>query len=104
VKIWVVTTVFALVGGAVMLFASAPRYLDRAWQSLHLQAQLVGEGVRSADAFTTLASGINMVMLLLPVAGFLLTYLMLCRGAGSALAVGRVRRELRLAAAAAAAA
>jgi putative peptide zinc metalloprotease protein len=97
VKIWVVTTVVALLGGAVWLFANAPRYLDTAWRSLQVQAQLVGEGFRSADAFTTLASGINVFMLLLPVAGFLVTYVMLCRGAGGALAVGReraVRRSL----------
>jgi putative peptide zinc metalloprotease protein len=103
VKIWVVTTVVALVGGAVLLFANAPRYLDRAWQSLQLQAHLVGQGVHSADVFMTLASGINVAMLFLPVAGFLLTYVMICRGAGSALAVGRARRAVRMAAAAAAA-
>jgi putative peptide zinc metalloprotease protein len=95
VKIWVVTTVLALAGGATLLFANAARYVDSAWQSLHFQAQLVGEGVRSSDAFMALASGIDVVMLLLPVAGFLLTYLMLCRGAGSALAVSRARRAVR---------
>jgi putative peptide zinc metalloprotease protein len=98
VKIWVVTTVVALIGGAVLLFANAPRYIDRAWQSLQVQTHLVAEGVRSADAFTTLASGINVVMLFLPVAGFLLTYLMICRGVGGALAVGQVRRAASLAA------
>jgi putative peptide zinc metalloprotease protein len=103
VKVWVVTTLVTLVSGAALLFAHAPRYLDRAWQSLQIQAHLVGDGVRSADVFATLASGINVVMLLLPVAGFLLTYLMICRGAGSALAVSRARRAVRLAAAAASA-
>jgi putative peptide zinc metalloprotease protein len=103
VKIWVVTTIVALIGGAVLLFANAPRYINTAWQSLQLQAHLVGEGVRTADAFATLASGINVVMLLLPVAGCLLTYVMICHAAGSGLAISRARREVRLAAAAAAA-
>jgi putative peptide zinc metalloprotease protein len=98
VKIWVVTTVVALIGGAVLLFANAPRYVNTAWQSLHLQAHLVGQGFRSADAFTTLASAINVAMLLLPVVGFLLTYLMICRGVGGALAVGQARRAATLAA------
>jgi putative peptide zinc metalloprotease protein len=98
VKIWVVTTVVALIGGAALLFANAPRYIDRAWQSLQVQAQLVGAGFRSADVLATLASGINVLMLLLPVAGFLLTYVMICRGVGGALAVGKARRAASLAA------
>lgn len=98
VKIWVVTTVVALIGGAGLLFANAPRYLNTAWLSLHQQARLVGEGVRSADAFTTLASAINVGMLLLPVVGFVLTYFMICRGVGGALALGQARRAARLAA------
>jgi putative peptide zinc metalloprotease protein len=87
---WVLTTVLALTGGAVLLFANAPRYLITAWESLGFQLRMVSGG----SLVEALAGGIGVFMLLLPAAGFLLTYLLLCRGAGTAIAVTRARAAL----------
>ena len=90
VSTWVFTTIVAISGGAALLFASAPGYLNTAWQSLGFQLHLVASG----DPLASLAGGLGLLMLVLPVAGFLLTYMLLCRGAGSALAVTRARAEI----------
>ena len=90
VSAWVLTTIVAISGGAALLFASAPGYLNTAVQSLGFQLHLVLSG----DPLASLAGGIGLLMLVLPVAGFLLTYILLCRGAGTALAVTRARAEI----------
>lgn len=90
VSAWVLTTIVAIAGGAALLFANAPRYLQSAWQSLDLQA-ITFEHSATHDPVTALSAGIDIVMLVLPVAGFLVTYLLLCRGAGSGLAIRRAR-------------
>jgi putative peptide zinc metalloprotease protein len=84
---WVLTTLVAITGGAILLFSNAPHYLFTAWHSLGYQAHLLLHG----DAVSAMAGGIGLFMLVLPPAGFLLTYVLLCRGLGSALAVRRVR-------------
>ncbi len=84
---WVLTTLLALTGGAVLLISNAPRFTLTAWESLGYQLHLLAHG----DAVEALAGGLGLFMLLLPPAGFLLTYTLLCRGLGSALAVRRMR-------------
>jgi putative peptide zinc metalloprotease protein len=91
VSAWVVTTIAALAAGATLLFAKAPRYLQSAWQSLDVQAHVFARSVRATDLLSATSAGLDVVMLVLPVAGFLLTYLMLCQGAGTAVAATRVR-------------
>lgn len=84
---WVLTTLLALTGGAILLCSNAPRYLLTAWESLGYQLHLLTHG----DAVSALAGGLGLFMLVLPPAGFLLTYTLLCRGLGSALAIRRMR-------------
>jgi putative peptide zinc metalloprotease protein len=91
VSAWVLTTIAAIAGGASLLFASAPRYLQSAWESLGLQADAFRHGVGMLDPVTALSAGIDVVLLALPVAGFLVTYLLLCHGMGSGLALARAR-------------
>ncbi|MGB0091975.1 MAG: hypothetical protein WBP81_05520, partial [Solirubrobacteraceae bacterium] len=94
VTIWVLTTLAALASIAVVVVVNAPSYLRRAWQSLILQFDGVGHGARIGSVVDVLNGAIGTVMLLLPVAGITLTYVLLCRGTGTSLALRRDRVEL----------
>jgi putative peptide zinc metalloprotease protein len=93
VTIWVLTTLAALASIAVVIVINGPSYLRRAWQSLILQLDGVGHGARIGSVVDVLNGAIGAVMLLLPVAGITLTYLLLCRGTGTSLALRRDRVE-----------
>ena len=97
VTIWVLTTVAALSAMAITVIIYAPGYLTRAWQSLTLQLDTIGVGVRLGSVVDVLTGAIGTCMLLLPVAGITLTYLLICRGIGTGLAVRRVRADPTLA-------
>jgi putative peptide zinc metalloprotease protein len=89
VSVWVVTTVAALAGLAAIVVLSAPHYLRQAWQSLVLQVGAIGTG----GVIDVLNGAVGIFMLLLPVLGMTLMYLVICRGVGAALAVRRARRQ-----------
>ena len=93
VTTWVLTTVAVLLTMAVAIVINAPAYLTRAWQSLNLQLHAVQSGVRIGSTINVLNGAVGAVMLLMPVAGITLTYLLLCRGIGASLAIHRTRRE-----------
>jgi putative peptide zinc metalloprotease protein len=92
VTTWVLTTVAALAAMAVLIILNASSYLRRAWQSLILQLDGLGRGVRIGSVVDVLNGAIGAFMLLLPVAGMMLTYLLLCRRTGASLAVRSARR------------
>jgi putative peptide zinc metalloprotease protein len=94
VSTWVFSTIVALCGGGVLLFMNAPHYLVSAWQSLGWQLHMVTSG----DTVAAVAGGLGVFMLVLPGAGFLLTYVLVCSGMGALLAVKRDRRRPSLAA------
>jgi putative peptide zinc metalloprotease protein len=99
VTTWVLTTVAALAAMAVAVFVSAPGYLRKAWESLIVQFHLLEGGMRVGSAVNVLNGAAGVFMLLLPVAGITLTYLLLCRSLGTVLAARRTRVDLTLAAA-----
>ncbi|HEU4974209.1 MAG TPA: hypothetical protein VFT50_03915 [Baekduia sp.] len=91
VTAWVLSTVLALGTAGVVIAVHAPAYISRAWQSLVVQAEAVAGG---AGAVATAAAVVGMAMLLMPVAGLTLTYVLLCRRLGMALALRRARAAL----------
>lgn len=97
VSIWVLTTVAVLTGALAMIVVSAPGYLRQAWHSLTLQLHGVALGVSTGNVIAVIADVIGAFMLVLPVAGMTLTYLMLCRRMGASLATRSVRVDLTLA-------
>jgi putative peptide zinc metalloprotease protein len=97
VTTWVLTTVVALAGMAVIVAINAPSYLGRAWQSLFIQLDWIGHGGQIGSVVDVLTGSLGIFMLLLPVVGLTLTYLLLCRGLGRSLAVRRTRVDLTLA-------
>lgn len=97
VTTWVLTTVVVLSGMAVLVVTNASVYLHRAWLSLVVQVHLVGRGMRVDSVPDVLVGSIGAFMLLLPVAGFIFTYVLICRGVGVALAVRRSRLDFTLA-------
>ena len=99
VTTWVLTTVVALTAFAVLIVVNAPGYLSRTWQSLIVQLDWVGNGIRFGSVVDLLVGAIGILTLLLPVAGLTLTYLLLCRGIGVSLARRRARVDVALAAA-----
>jgi putative peptide zinc metalloprotease protein len=84
VTAWVLSTVLALGTAAVVIVLHAPAYVSRAWQSLVLQVDAIARGGGVAEIT---AGVIGTFMLLMPVAGLLLTYLLLCRRLGVWLAL-----------------
>ena len=94
VTIWVLTTLAALASMAVVVVVNAPSYLRRAWQSLILQLDGARHGVRIGSVVDVLNGAVGAVMLLLPVAGITVTYVLLCRGTGTSLALRQDRVEL----------
>ncbi|MEA2178062.1 MAG: putative peptide zinc metalloprotease protein, partial [Solirubrobacteraceae bacterium] len=92
---WVLTTVVALSGALVWMLASAPEYLERAWASIRAQTGAITGG---AGLVETVAGALSVGLLILPVLGLIVTYVLLCRQAGTLLAIARCRRVLSAAA------
>jgi putative peptide zinc metalloprotease protein len=97
VTIWVLTTVVALTGMAVLVVVNASGYVTRAWYSLILQIDWIGQGDRIGSVVDVMSGTIGAFMLVLPIVGFSLTFLRLCGGLGSSLAVRHARSALTLA-------
>jgi putative peptide zinc metalloprotease protein len=98
VTTWVFSTLAAFTAMAVVIILYAPGYLTRAWQSLILQFDGVAYGLRVGSIVDLLNGTIGAAMLLLPVAGITLTYLLICRRAGTILALRGARVDATLAA------
>ena len=98
VTTWVLSTLAALTAIAVVIILYAPGYLTRAWQSLILQFDAVAYGLRAGNIVDLLNGTIGAAMLLLPIAGITLTYLLICRRAGTTLALRAARVDATLAA------
>jgi putative peptide zinc metalloprotease protein len=98
VTTWVFSTLIAFTAMAVVIILYAPGYLTRAWQSLILQFDGVAYGLRVGSIVDLLNGTIGAAMLLLPVAGITLTYLLICRRAGTILALRGARVDATLAA------
>jgi putative peptide zinc metalloprotease protein len=91
VTAWVFSTVLALGTAVVVIVLHAPAYVSRAWQSLVLQVEAVARG---GGVVEVTAGVIGTFMLLMPVAGLLLTYLLLCRRLGVWLGLRRAGARL----------
>jgi putative peptide zinc metalloprotease protein len=98
VTTWVISTLVAFGALGVVIILYAPGYLTRAWQSLILQFDGVAYAVRVGDVVDLLNGIIGAAMLLLPVAGITLTYLLICRRTGTTLALRQARVDATLAA------
>jgi putative peptide zinc metalloprotease protein len=96
VTTWVLGTVTAITGTAFLVIGHAAGYLKRAWESLIVQVDAVGTGARLGNVVDVVNGAISTLMLLLPVAGISLTYLLLCRGIGRSLALHRARVDATL--------
>src|SRR6202012_2929155 len=70
------------------------QFLQDDWTALITGLRVVGAAVQAGDIPLTADTIASVGMQVLPVAGVLLTYLMLCRGLGRWLAVRRCRRDL----------
>jgi putative peptide zinc metalloprotease protein len=93
VSIWVLTTVVTLSAMAAVVVVNAPGYLRQAWQSLVVQVDTVGAGARIGSVIDVLNGAVGTIMLLLPVIGMTLTYLVICRGVGTSLAAHGARQS-----------
>jgi len=98
VSAWVISTLAAFTAMAVVITLYAPGYLTRAWQSLILQIDGISYSLRAGSIIDLLNATIGAAMLLLPVAGITLTYLLICRRTGSTLALKNTRVDATLAA------
>jgi putative peptide zinc metalloprotease protein len=94
VTTWVLSTLAAFTAMAVMIILYAPGYLTRAWQSLILQFDGVAFGARTGSIVDLLNGAIGAAMLLLPVTGITLTYLLICGRTGTSLALRRARVDV----------
>jgi putative peptide zinc metalloprotease protein len=97
VTTWVISTLTAFGAMGVVIILYAPGYLTRAWQSLNLQFHAVAYGARAGSVVDLLNGTIGAAMLLLPVAGITLTYLLICRRTGALLALRQARVDPTLA-------
>jgi putative peptide zinc metalloprotease protein len=98
VTAWVLTTVAVLSGFMVVIVVHSPAYLRHAWESLFRQLDAIGRGLQVGSVLEVVIAAIGTMMLLLPVAGLTMTYLLLCRRVGAAAALRRVRTHPTLAA------
>ena len=85
VTIWVVNTLVVIVVAVVVFATEAPAYAQRAWTSLYDQFATLASG----GAVDVLAGGLGVLLLILPAAGLLFTYVLLCTQAGSLVAIAR---------------
>jgi putative peptide zinc metalloprotease protein len=91
VTTWVLTTVSVLSTGIVLMIIHVSGYFRGVWQSLQVQLHLIGYGTRIGSVVDVLAGAISAFLLLLPVAGMVLMYMLVCRGLGTWLALRRAR-------------
>ena len=98
VTAWVLSTLAAIAAVVVTVVLNAPGYLERGWQSLLVQLGELTAGIRSGASVELLSGAIGTVMLLLPLAGITLSYLLICRRLGASLALRSARVDLTLAA------
>jgi putative peptide zinc metalloprotease protein len=87
VTTWVLTTVAALLATVVVVVVNAGSYLHRAWDSLILQVDGIGHGWRVGSLVDLLSGMTGSAMLLMPIAGIALSYVLLCRRMGASLAL-----------------
>ncbi len=97
VTAWVLVAVTALAGMMAYAFGYAPRFIGQTWRSLILQVDTISASLHHGQAANVLNGVIGAFMLVLPFMGITLTYLLLCRASGAALAVRRCRRDVTLA-------
>ncbi|HTU29349.1 MAG TPA: hypothetical protein VMF07_08215 [Solirubrobacteraceae bacterium] len=86
---WVLTTIVALAAMLSVLVAKAPVYISSGWTSMVLQVRHAGAAVDHGAIASLLVGVIGIALLLLPVAAVLYTYVSLCWGTGSRLALRR---------------
>jgi putative peptide zinc metalloprotease protein len=99
VTTWVMTAITALIGIGLLLVTNISGFLRGNWTALITELRAVDAAAHAGHVLLAVNTIVSFCMLTLPVAGVLLTYLMLCRGLGSSLAVRRYRRDLTRAAA-----
>ncbi len=99
VTTWVMTAMTALISIGLLLVTNISRFLQDNWAALITELRAVDAAARAGDVLSAANTIVSFCMLTLPVAGVLLTYLMLCRGLGSSMAARRFHRELVRAAA-----
>ncbi len=97
VTAWVLSTVTVLSALGFTLALYAPTYLSGAWRSLIIQANNIAADIHAGHLTAVLIAATGSTMLILPVIGLLLTYLMLCKSAGTLLATRHTRTDLTLA-------
>jgi putative peptide zinc metalloprotease protein len=97
VTIWVLTTVTVLGTLLVAIIIYGPGYAGGAWKSLLVQAKGVAHGVEIGSVVAVLTDAVGALMLILPLVGLTLTYLLMCRRVGTSLAQRRARLDLTLA-------
>jgi putative peptide zinc metalloprotease protein len=97
VTTWVMTAITALIGIGLLLVTNISGFLRGNWAALITELRAVGAAVHAGDVLLAVNAIVSFCMLMLPVAGVLLTYLLLCRGLGNSLAMRRGRRDLTLA-------
>jgi putative peptide zinc metalloprotease protein len=95
VTTWVLTTVAALLATVVVVAVNAGSYLRRAWDSLIVQVDGIAHAWQIGSLVDLLSGTIGSAMLLTPVAGIALSYLLLCRRTGASLALHHARRHSR---------
>jgi hypothetical protein len=93
------TAITALIGIGLLLVTNISGFLRGNWTALITELRAVDAAAHAGHVLLAVNTIVSFCMLTLPVAGVLLTYLMLCRGLGSSLAVRRYRRDLTRAAA-----
>lgn len=94
---WIITALTAVLGLATLVVLNAPSYLEQGWQSLLLQLDKVTAGAQALSAMEILGGAIGTVMLALPLIGSAISYLLLCRGLGTKLALRHTRVDPTLA-------
>ena len=95
VTAWVFTTLVVLVAVLALIVHAGPGYLDTGWRSLGEQSAAVVAAIRSGAVVDLMSGALGTVMLILPVLGVALTYLLTCRQLGVAFAIRRARRSAR---------
>ena len=94
VTTWVMTAITALTGIGLLLATNISGFLRGNWTALITELRAVSAAGHAGDVVVAANTIVSFCMLVLPVAGVLLTYLLLCRGLGSSLAARRCRRDL----------
>jgi hypothetical protein len=94
VIVWVLTTIAVLTTGFAYIVLHAGPFLEQAWASLLTRLDTVVTASAEHRVGEALSAAGSALMLVLPVIAVLLTYLMICRMSGAALAMFRARSAL----------